>query len=94
MPYPTCFPTRDAPTYGSQWLAGHLRERLASISHGHPLTLSMLADAVRRGAEPRTLADLPDLVGPLLSQTVEAAPSPRQQMALKVCAHDDITTEE
>ena len=78
----------------TQGVAEHLHDRLVSISHAHPLTLSMLVDAVRQGAEPRTLADLPDLVGVLLAQTVETAPSPRHREALEVCAHDDITTEE
>lgn len=70
------------------------RERLLEIGHGHPLTLSMLADAVHRGAQTRTLADLPDVVGALLTQLVEAAPSPRHRAALEVCAHVPATTED
>lgn len=68
--------------------------RLLTISHGHPLTLSMLVDAVRRGAEPRTLADLPDVVNALLTQAIDAAPSPRHRVALEICAHAPVTTEE
>ncbi|MCO5974905.1 ATP-binding protein [Actinoallomurus soli] len=68
--------------------------RLLAISHGHPLALSMLVDAVRRGAEPRTLADLPDVVSALLTQAVDAAPSPRHRAVLEICAHAPVTTEE
>ncbi|MEU7141958.1 ATP-binding protein [Nocardia sp. NPDC046473] len=69
-------------------------DRLLTISHGHPLTLSMLVDAVRRGAVPRTLADLPDVVSTLLTQTIDAAPSTRHRAALEICAHAPVTTEE
>ncbi|GAB7037178.1 MULTISPECIES: ATP-binding protein [Catenuloplanes] len=68
--------------------------RLLDISHGHPLTLSMLVDAVRRGARPRTLADLPDLVGELLTRVVGTVPTPRHRTALEVCAHTPVTTED
>ncbi|MDP9795765.1 hypothetical protein J2S43_004277 [Catenuloplanes nepalensis] len=70
------------------------RDRLLRIGHGHPLTLSMLVDAVRRGAETGTLADLPDVVGALLAQLVDEAPSPRHRAALEVCAHVPATTED
>ncbi len=81
------------------WLAAQevpagARDRIAAISRGHPLTLSMLVDAVRRGATPRTLADLPDLVGALIVQLVDEAPSPRHRAALEVCAHAPVTTED
>ncbi|WP_328606932.1 ATP-binding protein [Amycolatopsis sp. NBC_00345] len=69
-------------------------DRLLAISHGHPLTLSMVVDAVRRGAEPRTLADLPDVVSGLLMQAIDAAPSARHRAVLEICAHAAVTTEE
>nr|WP_221383236.1 ATP-binding protein [Actinoplanes polyasparticus] len=68
-------------------------ERLAALSHGHPLTLALLADAVRRGAEPRTLSDLPAVVGAVLDRVVEA-PSPQHRAALEICAHAPVTTED
>ncbi|WP_033344043.1 ATP-binding protein [Catenuloplanes japonicus] len=70
------------------------RDRLLQLSHGHPLTLSLLVDAVRRGCDPRTLADLPDVVGALLALLVDQAPSPRHRDALEVCAHLPVTTED
>ncbi|MDN3059762.1 hypothetical protein PH213_35605 [Streptomyces sp. SRF1] len=63
------------------------QRRLLAISHGHPLTLSMLVDAVRRGAEPRTLAEVPDVVRALLTEAIDVAPRPQHRTALEVCAH-------
>ncbi|WP_305783818.1 ATP-binding protein [Symbioplanes lichenis] len=70
------------------------RDRLVTISRGHPLTLSLLADAVARGAAPRTLADVPDVVGALVGQLVEQAPSPHHRAALEACALVPATTED
>ncbi|MGI5499213.1 ATP-binding protein [Lentzea sp. CA-135723] len=69
-------------------------EQLLKISSGHPLTLSMLVDAVRRGASPRTLADLPGGAGALLAQLVGEVPSTRHRTALEVCALVVVTTED
>lgn len=74
-------------------------ERLASLSHGHPLTLSLLVDAVRRREEPaeavpKALADVPDVVRALLARVVDEAPGPRHRMALETLAHARFTTEE
>lgn len=86
-------PPEDGRRYlAAQQLAGH--ERLLAISHGHPLTLSMLVDAVRRGAQPSALADLPDVVSALLTQVITAVPSPRHRAVLEVCAQAPLTTEE
>ncbi|MEU8659946.1 ATP-binding protein [Actinoplanes philippinensis] len=70
------------------------RGQLLAISRGHPLTLSMLVDAVQRGASPRALSDVPDVVGALLTQIVEEAPTVRHRAALEVCAHVPVTTED
>ncbi|MET7986770.1 ATP-binding protein [Streptomyces sp. NPDC005281] len=89
-----------APRDGRAYLAGQnvpaeFHERLLDISHGHPLTLSMLVDAVRRGGGvlPRTLGDLPDVVRSLLTRTLDDVPSPRHRLALEVCAHANVITE-
>ena len=78
----------------AQGTPAELHDRLLAISHGHPLTLSMLVDAVRRGAEPHALDDLPDVVGALLAHTLDEAPGPRHRTALEVCAHAHDTTED
>jgi hypothetical protein len=70
------------------------RARLTDLSHRHPLTLSLLVDAVRRGSDIRSLGDLPDVVGALLARMVDEAPSPRHREALEVCAHAPVTTED
>ncbi len=84
-----------SPDEGRSYLAvqGMADEALLRTSHGHPLTLSMLVDAVRRGLEPVSLEAVPDVVAALLAQTVEAAPTERHRAALEVCAHVPVTTE-
>ncbi len=89
-----------APRDGRAYLAGQhvpaeFHEHLLDISHGHPLTLSMLVDAVRRGggALQRTLGDLPDVVRGLLTRTLDEVPGPRHRLALEVCAHANVITE-
>lgn len=88
-----------APAEGRAYLSGQgvpeeSHERLLKISSGHPLTLSMLVDAVRRGISPRTLADLPGGAGALLAQLVGEVPSHRHRTALEVCALVLVTTED
>lgn len=86
---------RDAGAYltGQQVPPG-FRDRLVEISHGHPLTLSLLADAVRRGGGlPGTLGDRPDVVRTLLACTLDETPGPRHRMALEVGAHANVITE-
>ncbi|GLZ02242.1 ATP-binding protein [Actinoplanes sp. NBRC 103695] len=87
------------PEDGRAWLTAQdvpaeSHDRLLAISRGHPLTLSMLIDAVSRGATPRTLGDLPDVLGALIVQMVDEPPSPRHRTALEVCAHVPVTTED
>lgn len=94
-------PPQDARVYlAAQDIPEALHEQLLSISYGHPLTLSMLVDAVRRRAAaggdlatavPRSLSDVPDLVRVLLTHAIEEAPGPRHHLALEVCAHAHVT---
>ncbi|MET9231934.1 ATP-binding protein [Lentzea sp. NPDC003310] len=77
----------------SQGVPAEAYERLLKISSGHPLTLSMVVDAVRRGVEPRSLSDLPDL-GALLTELIGEVPSTRHRTALEVCALVLVTTED
>jgi hypothetical protein len=87
------------PGEGREYLAAQgvpedSRARLLDLSHRHPLTLSLLVDAVRRGSDIRSLGDVPDVVGALLARMVDEAPSPRHREALEVCAHAPVTTED
>jgi hypothetical protein len=88
-------PPRDGEAYlAAQGVPERLRGRLLAISHGHPLLLSMLVDAVNRGAEPHRLDDVPSVVGALLAHTIDRAPSPLHRAALDLCAHAPATTED
>ncbi|SDS69806.1 ATP-binding protein [Actinoplanes derwentensis] len=86
-------PAADGHAYlDGQGVPAGARDRLMTISRGHPLTLSMLADAVRRGADPARLDDLPDVVGTLLTQLIDTIPDPRHRTALEVFAQLPVTT--
>ncbi|WP_285474943.1 ATP-binding protein [Actinoplanes sp. NBRC 101535] len=88
-------PDADGRAYlDTQDVPEALHERLLTISRGHPLTLSMIVDAVRRGTVPDTLDDLPDVVGALLGQVIDEAPTPRHRTALELCAQMPVTTED
>jgi hypothetical protein len=74
-----------------------LLEPVMRLTHGHPLAVSMLIDAICRseaGMEvPDSLQDLPDVVSVLLRRLVDEAPSGLHRVALQVCAHAPATTE-
>jgi AAA ATPase domain len=78
-------------------ISGALLEQVMALTHGHPLALSLLIDAIRRcdtgGEVPATLGELPDLVAALLRRLVDQAPTGRHRAALQVSAHAPITTE-
>jgi hypothetical protein len=68
-----------------------------ALTHGHPLAVSLLIDAVRRSGPgidvPESLQDLPDVVTTLLNRVVEHAPTNRHRAALQISAHASVTAE-
>ena len=70
------------------------REILAG-TYGHPLALSLAADAVTRdgGGAAFDLAHEPDLVRTLLQKFVDQPPSPQHRLALYACASVPVLTE-
>jgi hypothetical protein len=88
-----------SPADGKAYLAGQRlpqasHARLMKLSHGHPLTLSMLADAERRGTGSRRLGDLPGVVSAVLARMIDEVPGPAHRTALEICARLPVTTEE
>jgi hypothetical protein len=75
-----------------------LHGQVLAMSHGHPLTMSLIVDMVVRRqpdpAVPRLLAEAPDIVRALLSRVIDQVPSARHGEALQICAHARFTTEE
>ncbi|PEN14329.1 AAA family ATPase [Longibacter salinarum] len=68
-------------------IEGDVRERILGFSHGHPLALSLAADAVAQGADANfDPIDSPDLVGTLVRRFLERVPSDRHRQALEACA--------
>jgi ATP/maltotriose-dependent transcriptional regulator MalT len=79
-------------------LEAALHDRLVALTHGHPLALSLVVDAVQQRASddgtPIGLIDIPDVVRTLVERFVGDIPNPRRCEALAVCAHARFTTED
>jgi hypothetical protein len=71
-----------------------LRERLAAIGRGHPLTLTLLAEASAGGSVPSRLDELPHLVAQLCRVLVREVPDADHRTGLATCAHAYRTTED
>ena len=67
-------------------------ERLAAITHGHPLALSLLLDVRSQGEAPHALEAVPDVVSALVDGFLAGVPSPRHRRALEIVAHARVTT--
>jgi hypothetical protein len=78
-------------------IPGEVLEQVMALTHGNPLALSLLIDAVRRSGTqhdlPEALDEMPDLVRALLSRLVDQAPTSRHRAALQISAHAAVTTE-
>ncbi|GAB3659841.1 ATP-binding protein [Actinocorallia lasiicapitis] len=71
-----------------------LHERVLAVTHGHPLALTLLAEAVRQDpAAGSGLRDSPDVVRRLVERFAADVPGPRHRAALQVCARVRHTTE-
>ncbi|MEU4425709.1 ATP-binding protein [Actinoplanes sp. NPDC024001] len=66
-----------------------LHDRLVEITHGHPLTLSLLADAA-----PESWTDVPDVLRAAIERIVDDVPGARHRQALEVAAHARVTSED
>ncbi|MEJ3658034.1 AAA family ATPase [Actinomycetes bacterium KLBMP 9759] len=70
-----------------------LHHRVAAMSHGHPLALSLLVARCRAGSAPRSWAEAPDLLRLLHGLIVDEPPSPQHRRALEIAAHARTTTQ-
>jgi hypothetical protein len=66
-----------------------------AFTHGHPLALALVADALGRGEEPGSFdpASEPEVVRFLLERLVRDVPDARHRQALEVCVLARVTTE-
>lgn len=89
-------PEAVAAYLGRAGVPAERHEAALALTHGHPLALSLLADVLAQGAPgeaPLDLAELPDVVPPLLERFIAGVPSPQHREALQVSAHARYTTE-
>jgi hypothetical protein len=70
------------------------RDRLAALGRGHPLTLTLLAEACAGDAVPARLDELPRLVAELCRVLVREVPDADHRTGLATCAHAYRTTED
>ena len=77
-----------------QGVPEHLRDRLAALGRGHPLTLTLLAEASAGGTVPTRLDELPQLVAELCRVLVREVPDADHRTGLATCAHAYRTTED
>ena len=71
-----------------------LHERLFTLTYGHPLGLSLMAEITAGGGGDEALDPLaPDLVGSLLRRFLDMVPDAMHRRALEVCALARVTTE-
>ncbi len=70
------------------------RDKVLRFAHGHPLALSLVADAFdqqpERDFEP---VEAPDIVGTLLKRFLDEVPRPEHRLAISACALVRYTTE-
>ena len=71
-----------------------LRDRILAFSHGHPLSLSLAADAATQDPDAEfDPVDSPDLMGTLVQRFLERVPSERHRKVLEACALVRVCTE-
>ena len=97
MPLRNFSPDQTRALLEIEGMSTDLLDPVMTLTHGHPLAVSLLIDAVRRSEPgidvPESMQDLPDVVTALLSRIVEHAPTGRHRAALQVSAHAAATTE-
>ncbi|MFB9205775.1 ATP-binding protein [Nonomuraea spiralis] len=88
-------PEDAAALLDSRGVAGDLLDPLLAFAGGHPLALSLgAAVAVRDSAAGSRWAPTHDVVATLLDQLVGEVPGPAHRLALEVCAHTYMTTQD
>lgn len=62
-------------------------EQLVQFTHGHPLALSLIADAIRQRPDADlNPSDAPDVIRSLVERFVEDVPSPAHRVVLEACS--------
>jgi len=71
-----------------------VQERILSFAHGHPLSLSLAADAATQDPDAAfDPVESPDLMGTLVQRFLERVPTGRHREALEACALVRVCTE-
>jgi hypothetical protein len=89
-------PSESRAYLAARGLLDERQDRVIGFTHGHPFALALVADLLSQGLDPGPLwlDREPDLVRTLLDRFVERVPTIRHRLALEVCAHLRVTTEE
>lgn len=95
LPLRNLRPEESQVYLGARGIADAEHPAVLAFTHGHPLALALVADALAQGAPGASFrpAERPDVVRVLLERFLERVPTPRHRGALEVCAHARVTTE-
>ncbi|HEX9077201.1 MAG TPA: ATP-binding protein, partial [Anaerolineae bacterium] len=75
-------------------IPGEQQQAVLDFTHGHPLALSLVADAFAQRPGLRFQPEAaPDVIKTLLEQFVQKVPGPAHRAALEACAQVRVTTE-
>lgn len=86
-------PTHCEHVLASKHLSAPQRQAITRLSHGHPLTLMLMADLVTTsGTVPEALGT--DVIRRLTECFTAQAPSPQHKEALELSAHARVTTQD
>lgn len=88
-------PAESRAVLSSRSIPEDEHERLLSVTHGHPLALSLVAEVVSqgRGSHPVSPVQSPDVVRCLLERFSHDAPDDAHRQALYAAAHSRVTDE-
>jgi len=80
----------------SRGMPDGVRESVLAFAGGYPLALSRAADMARRCCDSAASSGRPgdEVLQTLLTELIEAVPSPDHRIALHVCTHADTTSEQ
>lgn len=93
IPLRNLSPAHSEHVLSSRNLSEPQRQAVLRLSHGHPLTLMLMADLVTAsGTVPDALGA--DVIRRLTECFAAQAPSPQHKEALEFCAHARVTTED
>jgi hypothetical protein len=93
LPLRNLHPAESRAYLEQRRIPGNRVDQVLEFTHGHPLALSLVADAALNGERDFDPRNDPDLVRALMRQFIRNEPSPVHRQALELAAHARVTTQ-